>query len=994
MIGYYCLQSPVSCQISLAFFQPGCLGAWAVAYFLVVVLAGRNGKESINWCAIVQGNRISWIVLQNICTSGYFRIYITEIMRMLFRSYIFCRNVNITMEAISALVNTCYRLKLNLFDSSFLKMVLLLLEQDLPELQLLGTKSFLGFSQIEEDAPSYHREYDDLVDHFARMAYSKLPNEIERKKVRVAGIKGLQGVVRKTAKGQLRINALQSMEKIVPALLFNIHERPPQSNETDESEPGCQAVFVFKDVACRASFTNIIPVVSTMISHFDHHKLWTPSDFPLLVFGYLLDSIKNMQVAHNLVKELINYLRRNDTRLTTLQRISVVMVIDKTIITLAKGAIGPDVFHNFKALLQILRSSIEKTSKGVGADEQRFHDAIMHTIADGRSDSKDYSKPMVKVLVKTMLTMAIQYQTVAISNAIDFDFLRLLLHGVALDPDASIRVYVQKILHALIDRHNNAPKLLAVRIYPPEEVKSVYTLEKPSRQDILFMKKTGFVLTENIFHQMLDPSNKVDNLEHLMCTIGLIALEMGAEEVLSELLRLVLAVQQKTLESTDHLPLPHLCAIHAVLATVMSIIVPISRLNESLLSHVQSVIQTRKEKAPYLLPEVAFNRKNTQETYPAQLVIPEDMLFILATVKSAMIQVGFDASTLDIPYPAFDPLKALQSLRVVMMGTRMNEYNTSVAGGAVSGPSDYGSMTRCNGWGAYSGTLGKGGRPVDFERKAHPVTYPYAEIGSSKHQSEPRLVPAYRKRGPSNVYERMGLNNMRMAISKPALFSKCRAVCRGNGSRSAVPMAPDSQSISSLSMVDSTVSMPNTGSQASDLDRDEFISFKYAQKILAESPEARRKRKTAENRASPKYDRSSGKPPMDFNELCALHKKRAQTQRFNVAGVVSDLSSELNRQKPQPRRVSINERGGGGLSFLRGGGGRSEKPDASEAAARRAAGGGGAEENSGGEGEVASGAGGAEEETAQTSTGEAASQSVPPPTQSTWDSNYISLFVS
>ena len=97
------------------------------------------------------------------------------------------------MEAISALVNTCYRLKLNLFDSSFLKMVLLLLEQDLPELQLLGTKSvtlallfftpqFLGFSQIEEDDPSYHREYDDLVDHFTRMAYSELPNVVERKK--------------------------------------------------------------------------------------------------------------------------------------------------------------------------------------------------------------------------------------------------------------------------------------------------------------------------------------------------------------------------------------------------------------------------------------------------------------------------------------------------------------------------------------------------------------------------------------------------------------------------------------------------------------------------------------------------------------------------------------------------------------------------------------------------------------------------------------------
>nr|CDS25650.1 hypothetical protein HmN_000608800 [Hymenolepis microstoma] len=82
-------------------------------------------------------------------------------------------------------------------------------------------------------------------------------------------------------------------------------------------------------------------------------------------------------------------------------------------------------------------------------------------------------------------------------------------------------------------------------------------------------------------------------------------------KVLVELLRLVLAIQDKSLDS---LPLPHLCAIHAVLAIIMSIIVPISVLRDPLLDHVQSVINTRREKAPYLLPEVAFNRKNTQET--------------------------------------------------------------------------------------------------------------------------------------------------------------------------------------------------------------------------------------------------------------------------------------------------------------------------------------------------------------------------------------------
>nr|CDS19540.1 protein efr3 a [Echinococcus granulosus] len=791
-------------------------------------------------------------------------------------------------------------------------------------------------------------------------------------KVRLAGIKGLQGVVRKTARGQLRMNALQSMEKIIPALLFNIHEKPPNDNEADESEPGCQAVFVFKDVVCRASFTNLIPVVSAMITHFDNHRLWTPSDFPLLVFGYLLDSIKNMQVAHNLVKELINYLRKSDTRLTTLQRISVVMVIDKSVITLAKGAIGPDVFHNFKALLQILRSSIEKTSKGVGADEQRFHDAIMNTIAEfaknlpdaqkieilkfilnfdplpsGRSNSKDYSKPMVKVLVKTMLTVATQYQTVAISNAIDSDFLRLLLHGVALDPDASIRVYVQKILHALIDRHNNAPKLLKVRIYPPEEVTNVYTREKPSRQDILFMKKTGYLLTENTFHQMLDPSNKVDNLEHLMCTIGLVALEMGAEEVLVELLRLVLAVQQKTTESDGSLPLPHLCAIHAVLATVMSIIVPISSLRESLQSHVQGVIKTRRERAPYLLPDVAFNRKNTQETYPAQLVISEDMLFCREAVHSALQQAALDPSSLDVPYQPFDPLKALQSLRVAMLGSSAalaaagggGTGSVTTPGGRTSGSSEYDSTNRFSGWGTLPGSLNRGAGPGDTFRNG-------AQYGS----------------------------------------------------RNAAPMGADSQSLSSLSMAESSQSILNAGSRASDLEKEEMISFKHAQKILYESPETRRKRKYAENmRMTSNYDTLMGKGTMDFNELCALHKERAQTRRFNMAGVFNDLSNELNRRKLSQRRTSLNT---GGLSFLRGSNARNEKTDGVEMALRRSAAGSGgaAEENSGGEAsEWAVDREGAAivRETQEAKAEDTMGQGVAPSAvQSNWDSNFISLFVS
>ncbi|VDL99723.1 unnamed protein product [Schistocephalus solidus] len=118
-------------------------------------------------------------------------------------------NVNITVEAMSALVNACYAVKLNLFDSSFLKMVQLLLESKLPELQLLGTKSVFVLSDV-------HR-FSSL--RFLRLkkifAACHIPTCLT---VRVAGIQGLQGVVRKTARDQLRMNVLQSasMDQIIP----------------------------------------------------------------------------------------------------------------------------------------------------------------------------------------------------------------------------------------------------------------------------------------------------------------------------------------------------------------------------------------------------------------------------------------------------------------------------------------------------------------------------------------------------------------------------------------------------------------------------------------------------------------------------------------------------------------------------------------------------------------------------------------------------------
>ena len=55
------------------------------------------------------------------------------------------------------LIKSCHINTINLFVESYLKTVQKLLESTDPELQIIASSSFLSFSQIKEDTPSYHR---------------------------------------------------------------------------------------------------------------------------------------------------------------------------------------------------------------------------------------------------------------------------------------------------------------------------------------------------------------------------------------------------------------------------------------------------------------------------------------------------------------------------------------------------------------------------------------------------------------------------------------------------------------------------------------------------------------------------------------------------------------------------------------------------------------------------------------------------------------------
>lgn len=218
--------------------------------------------------------------------------------------------VRAAMEALDQLLVSCQApdqtRNLNLFVESFLTMVRKLLECDEPELQILATNSFIKFANIEEDTPSYHRSYDFFISRFSSMCYDSSKALDLRKRIRLAGMHGLQGVVRKTVADDLQVNIWeeQHMMKVIPSLIYNMQERyemrrrdaagarPPKlKSATQRPEPTLEertaiadelakfAENCLRDIASRTGYVNVKSVIKPALQHLDSHQLWVPGEF-------------------------------------------------------------------------------------------------------------------------------------------------------------------------------------------------------------------------------------------------------------------------------------------------------------------------------------------------------------------------------------------------------------------------------------------------------------------------------------------------------------------------------------------------------------------------------------------------------------------------------------------------------------------------------------------------------------------------------------------
>ncbi|XP_043544196.1 protein EFR3 homolog A isoform X2 [Chiloscyllium plagiosum] len=602
--------------------------------------------------------------------------------------------VFIAMEALDQLLMACHSQSINLFVESFLQMVAKLLESGEPELQILGSNSFVKFANIEEDTASYHRRYDFFVSQFSAMCHSYIDDLESRTKIRIAGIKGIQGVVRKTVNDELQtiIWEPQHMDKIVPSLLFNMQttedpdsqNNPPSiSRSADKDEdPAALAESCFRELLGRAAYGNMNNAIRPVLIHLDNHQLWDPNAFAVSCFKITMYSIQ-AQHSHHVIQQILRHLDTHNKDSPRV-RAGIVQVLLETVAIAAKGSIGPTVLEVFNTLLKHLRLSVDFELSGecsspggfsTSNDEKLVQDTIIQTIGFFGSSLPDYQRSeiimfiMGKVpifdagshsleasncgdrgtraiqvmLLRSLLMVTSGYKAKSIAAALPSPFLDPIL-SVSLMEDSELRQLVLHILHSLIDRHENKAKIKGMRVIPDVSALKIKR-DKSSKQDISFMKKQGQQLYRHIYMGCKEDDNEQKNFESLFVALLLITIELANDEVIIDLIRLALGIQDLAVTNEDNLPVYNRCAILALVAAYLNFLSQMIAV-PAFCQHVNKVIEVRSKEASYLLPEYICREK-----LPKTLEIQDkSCLFLQNKIADALAGSGYSVERLSVPY--------------------------------------------------------------------------------------------------------------------------------------------------------------------------------------------------------------------------------------------------------------------------------------------------------------------------------------------------------
>ncbi|MGH0128082.1 UNVERIFIED_CONTAM: hypothetical protein FKN15_004522 [Acipenser sinensis] len=154
-------------------------------------------------------------------------------------------------------------------------------------------------------------------------------------------------------------------------------------------------------------------------------------------------------------------------------------------------------------------------------------------------------------------------------------------------------------------------------------------------------------LYRHIFLACKEENSQWPHFEALYALLAVISMELANEEVVVDLIRLALALQELALMNDEGLPVFNRCAVHALSAAYLNLISQLTTV-PAFCQHIHEVIEMRQKEVPYLLPEDVFIEKHS---VPKTLEKLEgEVLFLQSKISEVLGGSGYNADRLATPY--------------------------------------------------------------------------------------------------------------------------------------------------------------------------------------------------------------------------------------------------------------------------------------------------------------------------------------------------------
>ncbi|CAI9733924.1 protein EFR3 homolog B-like isoform X2 [Octopus vulgaris] len=559
----------------------------------------------------------------------------------------------LSMEALYELLLASRVHGLHILTPTYLTVIKKLLDNNCIDLQVLATDYFIKFTYIDDDTQTYYDWYDLFVLRFKDMCYCKSATGLTKYRIRITGLRGIQGIIRKAINDEQELSIWQSekIQKIVSSLLYNMHDAsllsPEQSYLEDVSSLSSTAEKIFSDLINHATFGTIKSILKPVLIHFDYHQLWVPNEFAVKAFKIIMNSIQSKYsylVLQMLVYHMDNYIE-NEPVIKT----NIIDVVFQNVLIASQSCVFPTMLEVFDSLLKHLKHSvhsdhsdwqyreIEETFQNTAANTicqianrltcyQKI-DAMMFLLGKFPADGTGQSFEILQIIkLQKMILMVLhkisnELRFVVGMNAFSPEFLVLLLK-VSQNKNPRFRMRVEQILHGLLDKHQNTTVLSKVCLLKDlSEIK----FEITPRVDEIFMKKNGYIFYQHIYESIELENNDIENFEMIYCTMALIAVEFGCRDIIVDLYRLALDIQDMVTINA-YLSTKHSFAVHSLIAAYMSLLSKLFFI-AGIQDHISEIIELRSHEAKNLLPDFVYCNKSAAKVYPKEFVIDESLLF-------------------------------------------------------------------------------------------------------------------------------------------------------------------------------------------------------------------------------------------------------------------------------------------------------------------------------------------------------------------------------